>query len=107
MKFEFIETSTFSSQLARHLTDDEYTDLQVFLCQNPSAGVLVKGSGGIRKLRWVSAGSGKSGGVRVCYYLQAYNGRIWMLTLYKKSERDSIPAHILRLIAMEIEHDRH
>jgi hypothetical protein len=33
------------------------------LSMHPNAGVLIKGTGGIRKLRWARSGRGKSGGV--------------------------------------------
>jgi mRNA-degrading endonuclease RelE of RelBE toxin-antitoxin system len=64
----FVEASHFSKYLARHLADDEYRLLQKFLAQHPDAGAIIRGSGGIRKVRWGSRGKGKSGGVRVIYY---------------------------------------
>lgn len=63
--YEFIETSAFSAYLPDYLSDEEYTALQEHLCETPEAGDLVRGSGGVRKLRWARAGSGKSGGVRI------------------------------------------
>jgi mRNA-degrading endonuclease RelE of RelBE toxin-antitoxin system len=44
-------------------------------------GKLVPGSGGVRKLRWASAGKGKRGGVRVIYYFKKQQSEIWMLTI--------------------------
>ena len=68
MLYEFIESSLFQKYLPDYLTDERYTLLQHYLCENPNAGDLVKGSGGVRKLRWAREGTGKSGGVRACYY---------------------------------------
>ena len=68
MRYEFIESPIFSSYLPDYLTDDEYAEIQEYLCDHPAAGDMVRGSGGVRKVRWRRAGSGKSGGVRVCYY---------------------------------------
>lgn len=65
---EFIETPTFTRLLADLLTDDEYASLQNVLVQNPERGGVIKGGGGIRKLRFALPGRGKSGGVRVIYY---------------------------------------
>jgi mRNA-degrading endonuclease RelE of RelBE toxin-antitoxin system len=48
------------------------------------------------------AGRGKSGGLRVIYYWRVSKDEIWLLTIYSKSERESIQAHILRQIAEEI-----
>lgn len=66
-------------------------------------GKIVRGSGGVRKVRWAIAGKGKSGGVRVIYYFKKQDDEIWLLTIYSKNEVGSIPAHILRQIAKEIE----
>ena len=59
---------------------------------------MVPGSGG-----WAISGKGKSGGVRVIYYFKRQDSEIWLLTIYRKSEIENIPAHILRQIAKEIE----
>lgn len=98
----FIETSTFTKLLPNYLTDEEYRGLQVYLLQKPDAGDLIKGSEGVRKVRWSSVGSGKSGGVRAIYYRKKSDHEIWMLTLYSKTERTSIPGHMLKQIAEAI-----
>lgn len=98
----FIETSTFSKLLPKYLTDDEYRALQSLLMQRPDAGAVIKGSGGVRKVRWAPSGSGKSGGVRVIYYWKKSEDEVWMLTLYHKSERATIPGHALKQIAEAI-----
>ena len=59
---EFIETPTFTRLLTDLLTDDEYADLQNVLIENPERGDILKGGGGIRKLRHAQPGRGKSGG---------------------------------------------
>jgi hypothetical protein len=56
----------------------------------------VPGSGGVRKMRWGAQGRGKRGGLRVIYYFRSARGQIWMLTLYAKNVRESIPAHVLK-----------
>ena len=99
---EFIEATGFTKYLYDYLSEDEYLGLQNFLYQNPEAGKLVRGSGGVRKVRWAIAGKGKSGGVRVIYYFNKQADEIWLLTIYSKSEVENIPAHILRQIAKEI-----
>jgi len=104
MKFEFIESPLFSKYLPDYLADDEYAALQEFLCEHPEAGDLIRGSGGVRKLRWARPGSGKSGGVRVCYYVRTKAGRILMLTICAKSAQDSIPGYLLKAIKEELEH---
>ncbi|WP_116367500.1 type II toxin-antitoxin system RelE/ParE family toxin [Parahaliea mediterranea] len=101
----FIETSIFSKLLPAYLSDEEYRALQSYLMQKPDAGDIVKGSGGVRKVRWAPAGKGKSGGVRVIYYWKKPDHEIWMLTIYSKSEQATIPGHILKKIAEAIDHE--
>ena len=98
----FIETSTFTKMIGSYLTDDEYRGLQGFLLKHPDAGRIVRGSGGVRKLRWAIAGKGKRGGIRVIYYWKRADDEVWLLTVYGKGVRDTIPAHMLRQIAEEI-----
>lgn len=104
MRFEFIESPVFTSFLSDYLTDEEYAALQEYLCEHPESGDVVRGSGGVRKVRWSRAGSGKSGGVRVCYYTHTRAGQILMLVIYAKSARDSIPSHVLKALREEMEH---
>ena len=101
--FSFIETRLFSRLVGEHLSDDEYASLQRALIANPEAGVLIPGTGGVRKIRWAVPGRGKRGGVRVIYYAKVREGVIWMLTIYAKSVAENIPAHVLRRIREEID----
>jgi len=100
---EFIEASAFTKHVYDYLSEEEYLGLQSFLLQNPEAGKVVRGSFGVRKVRWAMSGKGKSGGVRVIYYFKKQDDEIWLLTIYSKGEVENIPAHVLRQIAKEIE----
>jgi len=62
------ETNTFTRQAQAQLSEEEHAELIDFLAYNPEAGSLVRGTGGIRKVRFAAKGKGKSGGVRVIYY---------------------------------------
>lgn len=103
VRYEFIETSAFSAYLPDYLSDEEYTALQEHLCETPEAGDLVRGSGGVRTLRWARAGSGKSGGVRICHYARTRRGQILMPVIYAKSTRDSLSGHVLKALREELE----
>jgi predicted AAA+ superfamily ATPase len=103
MLYEFIESSLFEKYLPDYLSDDEYVLLQKHLCEHPNASDLIKGSGGVRKLRWAREGTGKSSGVRACYYVRSKAGRIYMLVIYAKSARDSILGPILKELKEEME----
>jgi mRNA-degrading endonuclease RelE of RelBE toxin-antitoxin system len=101
--FSFVETRLLSRLVQEYLTDQEYGQLQGELIKNPEAGAVVRGSGGIRKLRWSAVGRGKRGGYRIIYFVRRPKGVIWMLTIYPKRVTDSIPAHVLKQIREEIE----
>ena len=57
--FTFIESAAFERIRVIHLDDDEYAELQQFMMQNPETGAIVRGSGGVRKLRWRREGGRK------------------------------------------------
>lgn len=99
----FVETSVFTAELSSWLSDEEYRGLQSYLIEHPDAGDVIRGSGGIRKIRWAAKGKGKSGGVRVIYYWAKAPEHIYLLTLYGKSERSDIDAATLRRIAKQLE----
>ena len=101
----FIETSKFTKLLSDYLSDDEYRMLQWHLQEKPDSGDIVRGSGGVRKVRWAPEGKGKSGGVRVIYYWKKSDHEIWMLTIYSKSEQSTIPGHILKKVAEAIDNE--
>jgi hypothetical protein len=84
------------------MDDDEYAGLQLFLAGHPDAGKIIRGSGGIRKLRWASSGRGKRGGLRVIYFWWVARHRITMLMVYPKSERDDLTPEQLRLLKCQL-----
>jgi hypothetical protein len=93
--FTFIESHMFERRLPVYLDDGEYSELQTYLIGNPTAGVVIPGSGGIRKLRWKREGMGKRGGLRIIYYFQHDSYKLWMLAIYAKAALDDIPKQIL------------
>jgi hypothetical protein len=94
--YVFIESSIFERIRNVYLDDYEYAELQEFLIQQPEAGRVVPGSGGVRKLRWSRPGMGKRGGLRVIYFVQYEPNEFWMLSVYAKAKHDDVPAHILK-----------
>lgn len=80
------------------MSDDEYRSLQEALITRPDTGDLIKGSGGLRKVRWKLEGKGKSGGVRVIYYWVTADDQIRMIYVYRKSRKtDLTPEQISQL----------
>jgi hypothetical protein len=63
------------------------------LARNPSAGDLIPGTGGVRKVRWAVGGRAKRGGARVVYYFHSARLPLLALDAYAKNERaDLSPA---------------
>ena len=103
--FTFIESAAFERVRAVYLDDAEYAELQEFMMQNPEAGNVVRGSGGVRKLRWRREGTGKRGGLRVIYFVRYRPNELWMLALYAKAKQDNAPAHILKQLKEAFQHE--
>ncbi len=102
---EFIETPTFTRLVTALLSDDAYRGLQTELTEDPERGDIIKGGGGIRKLRYAVQGCGKSGGVRVIYYWVKDNHQIYLLVVYPKSKKDTLTdkeTAILRELVKEL-----
>jgi hypothetical protein len=91
-----IETPTFQRLWPNYWTEEERAEFAAWLAQMPEAGDVVRGSGGVRKVRWTRNGSGKSGGVRVIYFNRLASGEIVLLFLYAKSEFENIAAAKLK-----------
>ena len=81
--------SHFDRLRPHYIDDDEYGELQQFMMQNPEAGAIVRGSGGVRKLRWRRQGAGKRGGLRIIYFVRYRPNEFWMLTLYSKAQQEN------------------
>lgn len=101
----FIETALFTKLLDGYMSDDEYQALQEYLMEHPKSGDIVRGGGGVRKMRWSLGNKGKRGGIRIIYFWKSQDNEIWMLTLYAKSEKAIISANELKQIAQEIENE--
>ncbi|HRI16050.1 MAG TPA: type II toxin-antitoxin system RelE/ParE family toxin [Verrucomicrobiota bacterium] len=77
--------------------------MQAHLATRPDAGDLIRGSGGIRKIRWAGSGRGKRGGLRVIYYWWVAQDRISMLLVYPKNEQDDLNAGQLKQLRKALE----
>ena len=95
---EFIETILFQKESKKILDDDQLQELQTILLLYPAMGAVIPGSGGLRKLRWVSAGKGKKGGLRIIYYWVTVDHRIILLHVYKKNRQEDLSSEQLKLL---------
>ena len=82
-----VELPEFIRRAQQLLSVAESHLLVSHLAEFPQAGVLIEGTGGIRKLRWAREGMGKSGGVRVIYYFHSERMPLYLLTVFGKNER--------------------
>jgi hypothetical protein len=69
----------------------------------PDAGVIIPGSGGLRKLRWRLEGRGKRGGARVIYYWMKGENVIYLVFGYAKSKQEDLTREQLRILRQLVE----
>jgi hypothetical protein len=98
-----VETLLFQKQWPLYWTEEERGEFAAYIAENAEAGDVVPGSGGIRKVRWGRAGSGKSGGVRVIYFTRTAEGELVLLTLYAKSTTNNLTGSKLKEIRRALE----
>jgi hypothetical protein len=95
----FIETSVFTRAVTELLGDDQYHSLQLALMLRPELAPIVRGGGGIRKLRWAIGAKGKRGGIRVIYFWDKRSECFYMLYVYRKTDQEDLTTHQLRSLA--------
>lgn len=88
--FGFTETERFVKRAEKLLGAEMVSELQLYLCRYAEDGVIIPASGGIRKLRWAASGRGKRGGARIIYYFANASGRIFLLDIYAKNEKENL-----------------
>jgi hypothetical protein len=81
------ELPEYQRRAGKLLSEDERQDLVSYVAAFPREGDVIKGTGGVRKLRWRRGGQGKSGGVRVIYYFHSERMPLYLLTVFAKNER--------------------
>jgi len=101
--FTVVETTLFQRQWPHYWTEEERGEFASYIAEHPDSGDVIPESGGIRKVRWRRAGTGKSGGVRVIYFTRNAEGEVVLLTLYAKSKTDNITGPVLKEIRHALE----
>lgn len=88
----FIETPIFTEDRKKLLPDNEYQRLQAYMLENHHLGDYIPNTGGCQKIRWKleSNHKGKSGGIRVIYYVVTNKDKLYMVTAYAKSQKENI-----------------
>ena len=85
-----VELPEFVAATRKMLDDEEREQLIEFLAFNPTAGDVIAGTGGVRKLPWALPGRGKSGGARVIYYYHDERIPLFALEAYAKNRQVNI-----------------
>ena len=98
---EFVETTIFTERITKLLTDEVYRDLQAVLAEHPTAGDVIPGTGGLRKIRWRAAHRGKRGGIRVIYDCQSAH-RLYMIFAYEKTTQGDLTPEQLKVLRVRV-----
>jgi hypothetical protein len=72
------------------LSDDDLCELQDILVHEPKCGRVIRGTGGIRKMRASASGRGKRGGARIIYLDVEETEQTYLLLVYPKNKKDSL-----------------
>lgn len=72
------------------LSDEDLRRLENLILQNPEAGALMQGTGGLRKLRFALDNRRKSGSARVCYVDFIIQETVFLITAYPKNEKENL-----------------
>lgn len=87
----FIELPLFRDKWKKlGLSDDDLKKLQEQLLLDPKVGAVMKGTGGVRKMRFAFEHRGKSGSVRIIYVDFEVYEKIYLITAYSKNEKDNL-----------------
>ncbi len=104
-----VETPIFTKLINNLMTEDDYREFQIMLIDQPDAGKIISGSGGIRKIRWSGSDRGKRGGTRLIYYWATNLDQIYMLFAYAKNDRDDLTKDQLKtlqkMVVLEFENE--
>lgn len=72
------------------MNDDERIAFIDHIARNPEEGDIIRGTGGVRKVRWAIGGRGKSGGARVIYYYHDDDVPLFLITAFAKSQKGAL-----------------
>ena len=93
-----IETPTFQKQAEKIWSEDERLEFIAWIAVNPTAGAVIPGADGARKVRWARSGAGKSGGARVIFFNLTEQEVVMLLTVYAKANRANMSASKIRKV---------
>jgi len=87
-----VETPSYLADAERLFSSDERKAIVDRLAADPTCGVVIPGSGGIRKVRFGFGARGKSGGARIIYLFSGVNLPVFILAVFAKNEKANLSA---------------
>lgn len=87
-----VETPPYLADAERVFTAEERAAIVDTVAADPLCGVVVPGSGGVRKVRFGLAGRGKSGGARIVYLFGGRDVPVFLLAAFAKNEKSDLSA---------------
>ena len=85
-----VETPPYLADAERLLTAEERASIVDTVSTEPRCGVVVPGTGGVRKLRIAASGRGKRGGARVIYLYGGVDVPVFLLAIFAKNEKSDL-----------------
>jgi hypothetical protein len=87
-----VETPPYLADAERLFSSDERKAIVDRVAADPTCGVVIPGSGGIRKVRFGFGARGKSGGARIVYLFSGVNLPVFLLAVFAKNEKANLSA---------------
>lgn len=104
-------TKTYERAVRKLLSEADRQAMEVAIVADPGAAPVIRGTGGLRKLRWARPARGKRGGIRTIYFHHARSKAVYLLTAYAKADRDDLSAGdrkaLTRLVAAIKNEEKH
>jgi hypothetical protein len=85
-----VETRAYLARADKLLDEDAREGIKVEIATDPECGVVMRGTGGVRKFRFAVGNRGQSAGVRVVYYFCNERMPAFLLTVFAKNEKDNL-----------------
>lgn len=88
--FEFVHLPSYARSVKGVLDENGQREIELAICRDPGAGAVIRGTGGVRKLRIALPGRGKSSGGRVVYFYRSTIGRVYLVLFYAKNVQANV-----------------
>ncbi len=96
---QIFSTRTYERAVRKLLGEEARREMEEAIVAAPDAAPVIRGTGGIRKLRWAGSGRGKRGGIRTVYFYHAGPEAIYLLTAYAKADREDLTSADTRALS--------